>query len=537
ADKIVNHKNEPVILIAHKNKEKLLEAMTKIRLVEEPLPCVLNIDESLKKKQIIWGKDNILKEYLLAKGDIDKALSRSQIIIEGEYTTGAQEHAYIEPNGVIATYHKSKGVLVEGSMQCPYYIKKALKIIFNLPDDKVRVKQTITGGAFGGKEDYPSILSAHAALLSYKSSHPVKMIYDRGEDMAATTKRHPSKSKYRIGVKKDGTITALDVDFVLDGGAYATLSSVVLSRGIIHAAGPYNWPALRVRGRAVATNSPPNGAFRGFGVPQSCFATERFMDKVAKKIRMDPIEFRRKNFLRCGDSMATGQVIKEDIDMSKLLDHALKASGYKEKIQKYQNDNNGNKIKKGIGVAAFMHGAGFTGSGEEFIGSIVKASADKKGYIHIYVSTVEMGQGMNTVFSQIAAEESGVPIEKIIISEPDTSMVPNSGPTVASRTVMIVGELIRKAVRQIIDDLQKSKYLKKEYSSEEFRSACTKYFKKNKILEVEKKYKQPSGISWDDKKYQGEAYGTYAWAVYVSEVAVDTVTFQTTVTDFTAVQE
>ncbi len=172
-------------------------------------------------------------------------------------------------------------------MQCPYYVHKALVKLFGLPEEKIRVIQTETGGGFGGKEEYPSLLAGHAALLAWKSGKPVKMIYDRAEDMVATTKRHPSRTRHKTAVSKDGKLLAMEIEFIVDGGAYCTLSPVVLSRGTIHAAGPYFCPNVRIRSSAVATNVPPHGAFRGFGAPQSIFALERHLDKVAKAIGLD----------------------------------------------------------------------------------------------------------------------------------------------------------------------------------------------------------------------------------------------------------
>src|SRR6202011_2360475 len=183
------------------------------------------------------------------------------------------------------------------------------------PEDRVRVVQMETGGAFGGKEEYPSMLAAHATLLAMKSGRPVKIVYDRLEDMTATTKRHPSRTRHRTAVGKDGRILGGEIDFTIDGGAYATLSSVVLSRGTIHAGGPYYWPNIHIRGKAVATNTPPHGAFRGFGAPQSLFAMERHMDRIAQTVGISPIEIRRRNFLQPGQSTTTQQLIREPIDL------------------------------------------------------------------------------------------------------------------------------------------------------------------------------------------------------------------------------
>src|SRR5208283_3615224 len=202
------------------------------------LPSVHSIEESELQRTIVWGEDNLLKSYVMEKGDVDAAFAHPGIVIvEGEYSTGAQEHLYIENNGAIAAYSERDGVTLWGSLQCPFYAHKSLLGVTGLPEDKVRVIQVETGGAFGGKEDYPSMIGAHAVLLAMKSGRSVKIIYDRMEDMAATTKRHPSRARHRTAVTKDGKLLAMEIDFVIDGGAYATLSAVVLSRGTIHSGG------------------------------------------------------------------------------------------------------------------------------------------------------------------------------------------------------------------------------------------------------------------------------------------------------------
>ena len=213
------------------------------------------------RRKSSWGDDNVFKKFLVDKGNVDDVWSKADFIVEGEYETGAQEQLYIENNGAIAMANADDGVTVWGSMQCPYYVHKALIKLFGLPEEKIRVIQTETGGGFGGKEEYPSMIAGHAALLAWKSGKPVKMIYDRAEDMVATTKRHPSRTRHKTAVTKDGKLLAMEIDFVIDGGAYCTLSPVVLSRGTIHAAGPYFCPNVRIKSTAVATNMPPHGAF------------------------------------------------------------------------------------------------------------------------------------------------------------------------------------------------------------------------------------------------------------------------------------
>ena len=537
ADGMVNHAEEPILLLAHEDKYLLEEARRRVHVEYEPLPAVLTLEDSLAKKELIWGEDNVFKSFLVEKGNIEEAFKGSDlIIVEGEYTTGAQEQLYIETNGVIAEA-SAEGVTVRGSMQCPYYVHKALVKLFNLAEERVRVVQTETGGGFGGKEEYPSMIAGHAALLSLKSGRPVKMIYDRAEDMAATTKRHPSRTLHRTAVTRDGRLVAMDIDFVVDGGAYATLSAVVLSRGTIHAAGPYHCPNVRIRSRAVATNVPPHGAFRGFGAPQSIFALERHLDKIARELGLTPEEFRRRNFIEQGETTATGQVVRDRVDFGALLDRAFELSGYREKRERFERENDAARVKRGVGFATFMHGAGFTGSGEKYLQSIVGCEATREGRVHVLAASTEIGQGTNTIFAQIAADALGLDYDSVEVVRPDTSNVPNSGPTVASRTTMIVGKLVEEAALQLKAKLIEAGLLDETFTREEWARACGLYGERHGALKSFTQYRQPEDIEWDDERYRGDAYGAYAWAVYVAEVSVDTLTYEARVEDFVAVQE
>ncbi len=537
ADGVVNHPEEPILLLAHADKYLLEEARRSVKIDYEELPALFSLADAASKKEIIWGEDNVFKSFLVDKGNVDEAWATADLVVDGEYHTGAQEQLYIENNGVIAIANPTDGVTVWGSMQCPYYVHKALVKLFSLPENKIRVIQTETGGGFGGKEEYPSLIAGHAALLAWKTGKPVKIVYDRAEDMVATTKRHPSRTRHRTAVSKDGKLLAMEMEFVIDGGAYCTLSPVVLSRGTIHAAGPYSCPNVRIRSSAIATNTPPHGAFRGFGAPQSIFALERQLDKVAHVVGLSPEEFRRRNFVKEGETTATSQVIREKVEMGKLLDRALKLSDYQAKRERFAAENPKSGVKRGIGFASFMHGAGFTGSGEVYLQSVVGAEATVAGRIRILAASTEIGQGTNTIFSQIAAAALGVEPGLIEIAQPDTSAVPNSGPTVASRTCMIVGKLVESAVLGLKQTLVGSGLLKDEYSTPEFQEACRAYLKQFGQLKTFSKYQPPPNVKWDDEKYQGDAYGTYAWAVYVAEVSVDLLTYEAHVQDFVAVQE
>jgi len=537
AAETVNHPEEPILLLAHADRHKLRKAVEAISIEYEPLPAAHTISESERQSTIIWGTDNVFKTFLVEKGDVDAVWKKAAYIVEGEYSTGAQEQLYIENNGVIASFDPEKGVTVWGSLQCPYYVHKALMALCGLPEEKVRVVQMETGGAFGGKEEFPSMIAAHAVLLAIKSGRPVKIVYDRMEDMAATTKRHPSRTRHRTAVGKDGKILGGEIEFTIDGGAYSTLSSVVLSRGTIHAGGPYYWPSVRIRAKAVATNSPPHGAFRGFGAPQSLFPMERHMDRIAQVVGISPIEVRRRNFLKPGQTTTTLQTIREEIDLDHLLNRALKLSDYHAKKARFARENKYGLRRKGMGIAAFLHGAGFTGSGERYLNSLVGVEAGADGSVRVLVSSAEFGQGTNTVLCQIAAEALGLPYENVVIAQPDTAVVPNSGPTVASRTAMIVGKLVQSAAISIRQTLAKTSLLGDEYTPEQFRVACREYIVAHGPLKAYTRYEAPADIYWDDEHYRGEAYAAFAWAVYVAEVTVDLATYSVTVDDFVALQE
>jgi len=561
AETQVNHPNEPILLLAHPDKTALIAAVRGVKIEYDPLPGVFTIEESEAAveandtERIIWpgsdagGTANCFKQYLMYTGDkneveagITAAFAAADFVIEGEYSTGAQEQLYIENNGVIAECFRDatggiESVCVRGSMQCPYYLVHALTLVFNLQEDKCRVIQVETGGAFGGKEDFPSVIGSHAALLAMKCGHPVKIVYDRAEDMAATTKRHPSRTRHRTAVSKDGKLLAGTIDVAIDGGAYATLSPVVLSRATIHAPGPYKWPHLRVRAKAMATNIPPHGAFRGFGAPQSLFALERHMDKIAYTIGLTPEELRRRNFLSTGDCTATGQLLVDPVDMQQLLTRALAESGYHEKIARFAEENKTSSIKRGVGFATFMHGAGFTGSGERRLNSLVHVDILEDGRPCILVSSTEFGQGTNTILSQVAAQTLRVPYESIVVAQPDTSVVPNSGPTVASRTAMIVGKLVERACLQMLTTLRDREELPEDFTPQQFTAAALAYRAKHGPLRSSVRYEPVTKIFWDDDLYRGDAYPGYAWAVYVAEVAVDMNTYMATCTRFDALQE
>jgi CO/xanthine dehydrogenase Mo-binding subunit len=540
----VRHAEEPIALVAAETSERAEAAMRAVRVDLEPLEPVLTIEDALEARIRLHGDDNVFKQILIERGDVDRGLAGADLVLEGEYRTGHQEHVYIENNGMIAERTPDGGLTVRGSLQCPYYVHKALVKAFGLPPEKVRVVQTVTGGGFGGKEEYPSMIGGHAALLAWKSGRPVKIAYDRMEDIAATTKRHPARVRIRSGVKRDGTLTAFDADVVMDGGAYVTLSPVVLSRGAIHAMGPYRCPNARIRARAVATNTPPNGAFRGFGAPQTQFAAECHMDRVAAALGMDSLALRRVNAVREGDVTATGQTLRESVGAHEVLDVLERRARWKARRASIDRANaaaaaaeangrpakDGRRLRRGLGMSLVFHGAGFTGGGEVALDSVAAMDLLPDGRPRVLVASTEIGQGTITMLSQIAGEALGVPASMVAIETPDTGLVPNSGPTVASRTTMVVGGLVRRCA----EDLRRRLELHAERALDgerDFRGVARRYLRRRGRLRVEQRYQKPPHIEWDDHRYRGDAYGCFAYAGCVVEVEVDLDTGETRVVD------
>ena len=490
----IRHKEEPILLLAAADRSTLEEAARHIRIEYDPAEPVYELEQATE----VFSTVDIVKGEVV--GDV-KDLKDVEVV-ERTFKVGLQEQLYIEPQGAIAFPEANGSIKIIGSLQCPYYVHRALKRALKLTDQQAVVIQAETGGGFGGKEEYPSIVAVHAALLARKAGRPVRLIYDRHEDLAATTKRHPGVIKHRTAVKKDGTLLSQDIEIVLDGGAYCTLTPVVLSRAAIHAAGAYSCPNVRIRARAVATNTPPNGAFRGFGAPQSLFAAELMVEHVAERLGMSSVDLRRKWMLRLGDTTATGQVLTESVGSELVLDAALKAAGT-------VRPSDRQTVRRGRGLSLVFHGSGFTGSGEKKLQGTIALEALADGTFRILTASTEIGQGTKTIFCQLAADALGVGMDKVVLAPQDTSLVPDSGPTVASRTAMIVGRLVQEAASEIEHRLKQEK----------------------PPLRVEKSYIQPDSIHWDETTYRGDAYPVYAWACTIADVDVDMTTGEVRVTD------
>jgi CO/xanthine dehydrogenase Mo-binding subunit len=516
----IQHHAEPLALLAAADRATLRAARHAVRVRTEPLPPVF--DPLLA--------DHLFAEYELASGDPDAAFAAADLVLEGEYRVGHQEQLYIENNAMIAVPSADGGVTVHGSLQCPYYVHTALKRGLGLDDRQARVIQAETGGGFGGKEEFPSVIALHAALLAGKAGRPVRMIYDRHEDLTATTKRHPAIVRHRTGVTHDGRLIAQQIDVVMDGGAYCTLTPVVLSRGAIHAGGPYRCPNVRIRARAVRTNTPPNGAFRGFGAPQVQFATETHMNRIAEALGISPLEIRRRNVYVVGDTTPTGQVLRGSVAGEEVLERAAEAGEFvrlraRHDASRARRAGSGTvpgsplrtgreRIASGVGLALAWHGAGFTGSGEVHLASVASLELTAEGEISILTASTEMGQGTRTIFPQLVADALGVPYEVVEIAPQDTAFVPDSGPTVASRTAMVVGGLLIKAAQRLRAEVEAA-------TGGTFAGTYREHARAHGTVRIDQHFEPYPGVGFDDATYRGDAYPAFGWAACVASVDVD----------------
>ena len=533
----IRHHAEPVALLAAPDRETLRRLKGRIKLVTEPLPPVFDPEQS----------DHVFAQYEVKQGNVAIGFAGADVVVEGTYRVGHQEQLYIENNAMIAVPGEDGGIVIHGSLQCPYYVHKALKRALRLTSVQARVIQEETGGGFGGKEEYPSMIALHASLLALKAKRPVRMIYERHEDISATTKRHPAIVRHRTGVTRDGTIVAQDIEVVMDGGAYCTLTPVVLSRGVLHAGGPYRCANVRLRGRATRTNTPPNGAFRGFGAPQTEFAAEMQLSRIAEQLDMSPAELRRRNVYRLNDTTPTGQVLRESVAGEEVLEKAVAASHFervRERTARESAERRGTgmvptgvlrsaerRTADGIGIAIGWHGAGFTGSGEVYLASVASVELTAEGVIRVLTANTEMGQGTKTVFPQMVANELGVPVDWVEYAPQDTAEVLDSGPTVASRTVMVVGGLVILAARKL------KAAVEERNPGVPFHEAFRDDARANGATRIDQPFEPYPGVTFDDATYLGDAYPAYGWAAAVATVQVDLDTAEVFVRDVIAVDD
>jgi len=497
AEDYVLYVGETIGLVVGPDRSVLKRIKAQIKIdYEEQTPAV-TIDDGI---HCVGGpmfpekNSNVMCELFCEKGrPMDEVFAEADEVFEETIETPYQEHVHLETNSAIADMEDGKFVFY-ASAQCPFYIRKSIAGLLDIPYDDIIVRQCTTGGAFGGKEHFPDVLCGALLVAENKIRKPIKMVFDREEDTQFSVKRHPSKCIYKTAVK-DGKITGVYGHIYYNCGAYLSSSYVVLQRGVFHGNGVYTFDNTYLKGEGIGTNMFPSCAFRGFGAPQTLFAIETHLDHLAHHLGVDPLEFKMQYLAKKGDETTTNGHIIEEVKLPEMLDVITRESDYWRKAKEYKPG-----CGRGIGIALYNHGGAFTGNGEQ---AIIKAHARlvKTGdRVSIQVGSTEMGQGFKTSLRKICAATLGVSIDQIEYLDPDTSKVVDSGPTAASRSTMVVGRLVERAAQE----------MKERWSEGDF------------TTEVE--YEHPDGYPWDQATFRGDAYLGYGWGVACVEVEVDKLT-------------
>jgi len=576
-DEVVVTPGDVLAMLVGEDTTLLRSVLSKIKIDYTPLPTLTDPQKSLDPKSPLIHPElgsNLIIHHPLRKGNIEKGFTESDHILEQTYTTQLIEHAYIEPEAVIAIPLGQNGIKIIGSIQNPFSARRIIAAVVNLPLDKVQVIQAQLGGSFGGKDDTMCILSARAAVAALKTNRPVKIRYTREESILESYKRHPYILKYKIGFSNSGKINAMKIDILADGGAYCSMSPFVTWRSVVQATGPYEIENVHTDVRAVYTNNPYTGAMRGFGSPQPVFANESLMDEIALQLEMNPVEIRKINGLKAGSITATGQELQNhDVNLLTVLDIATKETDFQNKWKKYKKDkstiqkydfskpvfNNSQfiepdqLIKKGIGLAVSYRGCSLGAEGIDAAACYLSIQND--GTVYLLSGLAENGQGLRTTFSIVVAEELGITTDNIFYLETDTSRVPDSGPTVASRATLMGGGAVKNAaeiLRTRLEELIRAEWKLK--SKDEI------VFRDNKVFSIRNSqfaifsdlcklaanrgvnlatigwYKSPN-VDWNEQTGQGDAYFTYVYGCQVAEVSVNLGTGEVYLDKITAVHD
>ena len=536
ADKTVRFIGDSIGLVVAETHEAAIEAAKAVSISYAEKTPYYTIDESRDAEDNFIDESNLACHHKVRKGDIQKGFVESDQIIEARFKTPYQEHYYLEPQACIASPNGSDKMKILGSLQCPFYIQKAIARVFDWPYENILVEQAPTGGAFGGKEDIPSEVCARAAVAAMKINRPVKVVYTRHDDAQLTSKRHPFQMYYKVGVKNDGTLVSAEILLEENAGAYATLSTVVSYRSCAQAMGPYVIPNIHVDSNSYLTNLPTTGAFRGFGSPQAAFGHERMMDVIADELGIGPMALRLKNVIKPGDQTQTAQVLNESVGAEETIQEAAKLA----KWDTFNPTKDG-RYKYGLGMSSIHYGNCLGAAGWHMDGSGVNIKLFPDGNVHVAYGLVEMGQGSETAVRQMTAEAMGISMDRITVLPTNSAQVPDSGPAVASRNVVMTGNAIRNATKKFlpvlknsaaewmscsIDDISISNDIINDRSSGteiQFHELCDYMGKTQTDMEFTGWWHTPE-LDYDATTGIGEAYFSYSFATQIAKVKVDTLT-------------
>jgi CO/xanthine dehydrogenase Mo-binding subunit len=507
---------DQIALIIAESENIAFKALKLIRVSYEDLPIITSPLEAISGEAIILHPDrdsNIFCKYRIRKGDWEDAFNKAETVIEDEYFTPAQEHAYLQPEAGVGYIDDAGRVTVIVGGQWAHDDQEQIAHSLGLPHDQVRVIYPAIGGAFGGREDMSIqiVLGLAAWRLHQKGiNRPVKIIWSREESIIGHHKRHPYIVRVKLAASNDGKITAAQAEIIADGGAYMYTSTKVLGNATLLVTGPYQIPNVRVDSMAVYTNNLPNGAFRGFGGPQACFAIESSINKLAEKIGMDPVEFRMRNLIKEGDLLSVGTPLPKGVTIQPVLERCAKAAGWKKSKKGWDypgsrviSDPKRPHILGGIGISCGYKNVGFSyGAPERCTATIEIHGGSEIEKVILRHAGAEVGQGSHTAFAQMTADALNVPFEKVHLIVSDTAETKNSGSVSASRMTFMAGNSIRGAAALALE----------RWNAEE-RPAIATY-----------EYRPPRTTPFDPETGKSEpnfAYGYVAEAV-VAEIDMET---------------
>ena len=509
---------DPVAAVVATSEEIASYAAEKIEVTYEPLDPVLTPEEALKEGAIRVHDDrpNLFFEQPIIHHDAKKGFSESEVVVEKTYTTQSVEHGYLENDAGVAYIDENGQLIVMSASQNIHAHRKTIAEAVGLGLDKVRVIQTPTGGAFGGKLDVS--VGGILGVAALKLKRPVKLVYTRSETFAATPKRHPFLMKVKVGAKKDGTLMALGFDLTADGGAYKSFSNSVTQRGVIHSQGPYRFPNANVYGKTVYTTTAFKGAMRGFGVPQVAFAMESILDELAMELKMDPLALRMKNGFVKGDTTICGQVLDHTIGFQECME-TLKP--LYEKALKEAKAKTTNEIKRGVGLGGVWFGPGRSAPDQ----SEAWAELLPDDTLQVWIAASDMGQGTDTMFWQIAAESMGFPLEKVKVFTTDTEITPDGNFSAGSRQTYVSGRAVQMAVEELKKAMDENRV--KKYDEMKAKGLPTLYKAVNKPVTSRPDPKTGQGVPWE----------TYSFGIQMAEVAVEIKTAKVNVLKITSVHD
>jgi CO/xanthine dehydrogenase Mo-binding subunit len=513
AEDTVHFVGEPILLVVGPERSGILDVRDRIKVdYDEMVPVTTWEEAESGVLPPLKGTDNVHVRRSFERGDVEAAFSSGARIFADEIRTDYQEHLYLETLRALAVPQGAR-LVIYSPLQIPDVVPMWVSLILGWSAERIRVVCTTTGGGFGGKIEMPLFLAAHAALAALKTQKPVRIIYEREEDILASTKRHPSRIRISSAVNGNNEITAIDIAMDYMGGAYQGPSPIILDAGMKMATGPYRFESVRVSGRIIASNHQTPGAMRGFGVVQITSAIETHMCRVALRLGLDPLDFRLRHLLTKGDCTCTGGLVHDEVKMDEIVARIEAASGYREKLRRWSGQQT--TVRKGIGMALYAFGAPHTVKGaSRRRPRVLTLRRNGSGDVEILTTIVEIGQGIQAALREIAGRVLEIPLERVSMKNPDTDRHPSTFGTGASLGVVLFGKSVERAALRLKG----------------------RWGEQGEIEETED-FVEPAHIEWDEERMSGNAFHTYSWGATVVEISVDTLTCEVRVTGIWAVHD